>query len=154
MVPVKSPLFFLGCIFACWQHWNRTAISVISDTIRQSFYAVPLQKYDANTALEFLSGLLVVEYFWAGWGEWPGPSTPEQGSSRTLSVKLWALHMAASSEMLLLDYKSRAGCFQHGASRHALLSRAHLLKAIVFLFPTLLKCVLPVCICSLSSLLK
>lgn len=50
-------------------------------------------------------------------------------------MKLWALHMAASSEMLLLDYKSRAGCFQHGASRRALLSRAHLLKAIVFLFP-------------------
>lgn len=37
-----------------------------SDTIRQSFYAVPLQKYDVNTALESLSGLLVVEYFWAG----------------------------------------------------------------------------------------
>lgn len=81
-----------------------------------------------------LSGLLVVEYFWARWSEWPSPSTPHQGSLG-LCVKLWALHMAASSEMLLLDYKSRAGCFQHGASRHALLSRAHLLKAIVFLFP-------------------
>lgn len=37
--------------------------------------------------------------------------------------------------MLLLDYKSCAGCFQHGASRRATLSRAHLLKAVVFLFP-------------------
>lgn len=37
-----------------------------SDIIRQSFYAVLLQKYDASAALEFLSGLLVVEYFWTG----------------------------------------------------------------------------------------
>lgn len=151
MVLVKSSGFFLRFVYL---GSNETAQPSHSDTIRESFYAVPLQKYDANAALELLSGLLVVEYFWAGWGEWHGPSTSEQGSSRTLSEKLWALHMAASSEMLLLDYKSRAGCFQHGASRHALLSRAHLLNAIVFLFPTLLKCVLPVCICSLSSQLK
>lgn len=37
--------------------------------------------------------------------------------------------------MLLLDYKSGAGCFQHGAGCLALLSRAHLLKAGIFLFP-------------------
>lgn len=36
------------------------------DIIRQSFYAAPLQKDDASGALEFLSGLLVVEYFWTG----------------------------------------------------------------------------------------
>lgn len=63
------------------------------------------------------------------------PALPLQSEALLgLCVKLWALHVAASSEMLLLDYKSRAGCFQDGANRRAALSRAHLLKAIAFLF--------------------
>lgn len=64
MVPVKSALFFR--VLSLYVGSAETAQPSQSDTIRQSFYAVPLQKYDANTALEFLSGLLVVEYFWAG----------------------------------------------------------------------------------------
>lgn len=43
--------------------------------------------------------------------------------------------MSASSEMLLLDSKGSAGCFQHGVGRRAPLSRARLFAAIVFLFP-------------------
>lgn len=36
------------------------------DIIRAGFHAVPLQMHDASGALELLSGLWVVEYFWTG----------------------------------------------------------------------------------------
>lgn len=64
---LSSPLgFFFSRIVSVYVGSNETAQLSHSDTIRESFYAVPLQKYDANAALELLSGLLVVEYFWAG----------------------------------------------------------------------------------------
>lgn len=45
--------FFFFRVVSMYGDSTETAQPPQSDTIRQSFYAVPLQKYDANTALEF-----------------------------------------------------------------------------------------------------
>ena len=66
-----------------------------------------------------------------GWVEMNAP-VPPLGLLRSL-YELLAL--AASSGMLLLDYKSWTGCFQHGGCCRALLSRVRLLQTLVFLPP-------------------
>lgn len=53
-----NQLWSLSAATVCWlasmyDGSAETAQPPQSNTIRQRFYAVPLQKYDANTALEF-----------------------------------------------------------------------------------------------------